>query len=108
MVDSGQSTSLGVEIDRNQHHLSHAMLCLAGQVRSDKDWIGLLVRDDQRLAGAGGHVDADPGRGVIRDHHFGGRDKLIPRTEITLLIYFVPYAIAATACAPPLARHFRL
>ena len=66
----------------NQHHLRiAAVFRLAEQITRHERRLGALVRNDEHLAGARGHIDADARARVVGDDHLGRRDELVARPK---------------------------
>ena len=71
-----------VEVDGDQDDLAvNTVLGLGQEIRGNESGVGILVGDDENFGGAGGHVDADGGVGVVADEHLGGGDELVTGAE---------------------------
>ena len=81
--------------------LSAPVLGLREQVGGARAAVGRRVGDHDDLARAGRQIDPD----AARDEELRGRDVGVPGPDdpVDGAIDAVPYASAATACAPPIA-----
>ncbi len=79
-----------------------AVLGLGEQIGRDEIRARAVVGDDEDLGDSGRQVDGGAVR-IVRHHHFGRGHPGVAGTEhlVALRDRSVPYAMAATACAPP-------